>query len=161
MLDANVLISASNTFYKMSRVPEYWDWLKHHGQQGNVKIPRETYEEIVRGKGDLVDWLKEKSCRDALLVKEILQPRIVTHILSVGYAPDLSDVEIDEIGRDPFLIAYAYGRTDRCVVTSEVSAISKKRQNRKIPDVCDDLNVRWISDQKFLDVLDFRTNWNA
>jgi hypothetical protein len=39
-------------------------------------------------------------------------------------------------GRDPFLIAYCMADGDRCVVTTEVSKPRKKRQNRKVPDVC-------------------------
>ena len=53
-----------------------------------------------------------------------------------GYAPDLTDIEIDEIGKDPFLVAAAMSAPDRVVVTVEVSAPKKQRQNRKLPDVC-------------------------
>ena len=95
-----------------------------------------------------------------MLTKEISHPPIVQHVLETGYGLDLNDVELEEIGKDPFLIACAYNKSDRCVVTSEVSRPKKKRQNRKIPDVCDSLSVRWISGFALLDELDFRTNWS-
>jgi len=41
----------------------------------------------------------------------------VQHVLEHGYAPDLNDVEIEEIGKDPFLIAAALAGPDRAVVT--------------------------------------------
>lgn len=50
-----------------------------------------------------------------------------------GYAPDLSESEIEKIGKDPFLIAYALASSDRVVVTKEVPAPRKTRGNRKNP----------------------------
>ena len=49
LLDASVLITAAATFYKLDRVPEYWEWLKHHAQQGRVKMPQEIYDEVAKG----------------------------------------------------------------------------------------------------------------
>ena len=39
LLDANVPITANNTYYPIEQVPEFWGWLQHQGQQGNIKIP--------------------------------------------------------------------------------------------------------------------------
>ena len=47
LLDANVLIDANRDYYPIGRVPEFWDWLAAMGDLGRVKIPQETYEEIV------------------------------------------------------------------------------------------------------------------
>jgi len=46
LLDANTLINAKNLYYPIERVPEFWDWLIHQGQQSNIKIPIEIYEEF-------------------------------------------------------------------------------------------------------------------
>ncbi|WP_311740035.1 DUF4411 family protein [Bradyrhizobium sp. CB1015] len=54
----------------------------------------------------------------------------------------MTDDEILQIGRDPFLIAYALASpAERCVVTTEVSSLRKQRQNRRIPDVCSTMGV--------------------
>jgi hypothetical protein len=45
----------------------------------------------------------------------------VNHVIEKGYAPDLNDVEIVKVGKDPFLIAAAFAGPDRVVVTREVS----------------------------------------
>ena len=71
---------------------------------------------------------------------------MVQEVIEQGYGSDLTDDELEEIGRDPILIAY--GRIDlanRCVVTTEASAPSKKRQNRRVPDVCNDFGVAWCN----------------
>jgi hypothetical protein len=60
----------------------------------------------------------------------------------------------------PFLIAYALARAEeRCVVTVEVSKPSKKRQNRKIPDVCGDFGVRCLDPFQAYRYLGVSTGW--
>jgi len=47
---------------------------------------------------------------------------LVSKVTDEGYAPDLTDDEVEKIGRDPFLIAYALAAVgERCIVTTEVS----------------------------------------
>ena len=125
LLDANVLIDANRDYYPLDRVPEFWDWLVDCGTKRLVKIPLEMYEEVLAGKDDdLTSWLKDN--RDALLLDEDVNETLVARVTDSGYAPDLSDEEIERVGRDPFLIAYALGdRTRRTVVTTEVSKPKK------------------------------------
>ena len=80
-------------------------------------------------------------------------------VLVDGYASDLTDNEIEEIGRDPFLIAYAMAGEDRCVVTVETSQPRKQRHNRKIPDVCKSMGVKCCNPFEFNRQLGFRTQW--
>jgi hypothetical protein len=82
-------------------------------------------------------------------------------VLEEGYAPDLKDQELEVIGSDPFLIAYAMARIDRTVVTTEVSSPAKQRQNRKIPDVCAYFGVRCINPFVLNRELGFKTRWKG
>jgi len=59
LLDASVLITASNSYYSIDRVPEFWDWLSHVGSQDKVKIPLEIFEEIKDGSD--VRWILKSS----------------------------------------------------------------------------------------------------
>lgn len=162
LLDANVLIDADRDFYSIERVPEFWEWLQHHGELGHAKVGIEIYEELTGGRGSLPEWLKTSVVRRALLLDEESDPGLVNQVVSVGYAPDLTDIEVMDIGRDPFLIAHAMTAPEsRCVVTTEASAPSKTRQNRRIPDVCRDFNVQCYNGFSFFRALNFRTNWNA
>ncbi|MDE2950949.1 MAG: DUF4411 family protein [Chloroflexota bacterium] len=55
-------------------------------------------------------------------------------------------------------MAYAYAdRSNRTVVTAEVSKPSKQRANRKIPNVCDDFKICHINTFQLNEKLDFRT----
>ena len=162
LLDANVLITASNTYYPIDQVPEFWAWIQHQGKLGNLKLPIEILEEILAGrKSDdpLLDWMKDKDNQIALKLDESVDPALVQLVVSKGYAPDLTDDEIEEIDRDPFLIAYGLAAKNRCVVTTEVSSPRKKRQNRKIPDVCSLLSVLCCNPFQVNRALGFHTAW--
>lgn len=41
LLDANVLITADRDYYSVDRVPEFWEWLIHHADNGVLEIPNE------------------------------------------------------------------------------------------------------------------------
>ena len=156
LLDANVLIDANRDYYPIPRVPEFWDWLVARATQQQVKIPLEILEEILGGRDDdLTRWLNDN--RDTLLLDENVDEVLVTHVITQGYAPDLTEEEVERVGRDPFLIAHALGGPERTVVTTEAPKPSKQRANRHIPDVCDALGVPYCNTYQFIDVLDFTT----
>lgn len=155
LLDANVLIDAAKYYYQIDRVPEFWSWLVRMGMQGQMKVPQEIYVEIMKGNDALKEWLEEN--KDALLLDEI--PVMVDSVIEQGYANDLNDVEIEKIGADAFLIAYAFVDPQRrYVVTTEHSKPTKTRADRHIPDVCADLDIRCINTFDLIRDLDFRTN---
>ena len=104
LLDANVLIDANRDYYPIQRIPEFWDWLVYVGQNSAVKIPVEIYEEI-KDWAELGAWLKEEVTETALLLTQECDPLLVARVIQQGYADDLTDDEVEKIGRDPFLIA--------------------------------------------------------
>ena len=157
LLDANVLIDARRDYYPPDRVPQFWQWLVDMGTQGRVRIPREIFDDIVRGNDELVDWLKRH--KPSLVLDEYAPRELVAYVTEQGYARDLADDEIEKIGSDAFLIAHALADVgNRCVVTTESSKPSRTRANRHVPDVCRDLDVDCIDTFQLIRQLDFRTN---
>ena len=162
LLDANVLISANRQYYPLDRVPEFWDWLVYYGAQGQIKMPLEMVEEIREGTDDLSDWISDRDKLDALCFDEEADVALVQRVINEGYATDLTDQEIEIIGRDPFLISYGLRVQDsRCVVTNEVSKPGRQRANRHIPDVCDQMQVVWMDSFRLIRTMNFSTSWRA
>jgi hypothetical protein len=165
LLDANVLITAHNSYYPINRIPEFWDWLLHQAEEGRVAVPLEILEEVGDGTGDaekdlLFGWLQNAEVRRALLLQEVIAPEAVRHVIDHGYAGDLNDVELERVGRDPFLVAYALvAPNERCVVSNETSAPNRQRANRKIPDVCRELGTTSCNTFALVKALDFTTSW--
>ncbi len=159
LIDANVLIRADADFYALDRIPQFWDWVTEQGNHGTIKIPREIYDEVVGHDDPLANWLKEDEHKDALLLDEEADPDLVQQVLIDGYMandPRFDDAQIQKIGRDAFLVAYAVADATRVIVTREVSAPSKELGNRKVPDVCDDCGIEWTTDYELYRLLDFR-----
>ena len=160
LLDANVLIDAARDYYPMDRFPEFWDWLVAMGEQGSIKIPQEVYEKVTRADDALARWLKAN--REALLLLEVVDEDLIVSVITVGYAPDLDDLEVEKLNEDPFLIAYALvDPENRRVVSTEVSSPSRTRANRKVPDVCCDFKILCYNTFRLIRELDFRTDWRS
>jgi hypothetical protein len=99
---------------------------------------------------------------DVLVLDEDADVALVQTVINTGYANDLTDEEIEIIGRDPFLISYAMqDRANRCIVTTEVSKPKRLRANRHLPDVCEDLNVAHMDGFQLNTALNFSTSWRA
>lgn len=161
LLDACVLITANNSYYPIDRVPEFWDWLLYQANSGDVKIPIEIIkEEILIGSKEpdlLESWMKIN--RKSFELDEEVDSALLRRIVNKGYASDLTEDEVEVVGKDPFLVAYALAAVNRFVVTTEVSAPKKTRQNRHLPDVCQTFSVPCLNTFEFTQALDFRTAW--
>ena len=125
-----------------------------------MKVPLEIYEEIKTGTDLLGQWARERETDQALRLEEEVDIEIVCRVTEEGYAPDLTDIDIEKIGRDPFLIAYCLvAPADRIVVSTERSKPNAQRANRKIPDVCDQFGVRTRNAFEFGREMQFSTDW--
>lgn len=160
LLDANTLITAHRTWYAMNRVPEFWRWILHHAKAGTVKMPKEIYSEVESGTDELAVWMKEAEHKKILRLVEDADLAKVQVVLAL-YGDPLTEADLIKIGQDPFLIAAALGDPQRCVVTGEVSSSAKQGSNRKVPNVCDDCGVVWLSPIDFINVLNFTTDWES
>jgi hypothetical protein len=164
LLDASMLITANNLYYRLDSVPEFWEWLLYQAAANRVKMPLEIYEEIKEGpngeRDPLFAWLQSSDVRESLVLDELVKADLVGRALIDGYAPDLTDDEIEVIGRDPFLLAYAMvDPAHRTVVTSEVSASKKQRQNKKLPNVCESMGLLCCNPFELNRALNFTTDW--
>ncbi|EKN4766082.1 DUF4411 family protein [Yersinia enterocolitica] len=163
LLDANILIHAHDYYYPQKRVPEFWEWILFHATNGRLKMPREIIDEIKGGDSDIhAKWVHHKTNKPHIILPEDFDADILHQVVTDGYAQDLSDLEIDKIGKDPFLIAYAMKDIKtRIVVTNETPKPSKIRANKKVPDVCNKFGVQCCNVYQLLKDLDFSTDWRG
>lgn len=168
LLDANTLIDAKRDYYPIDRIPEFWEWIVYYGNQGDIKIPIEVYEEFSDtrdkdGKKDaLAEWAEKIEVKESLLFKEEAEQDLVARITYGGYVAHPTDEELKKIGRDPFLISYALKDIEnRCIVTTESSKPSRNGANRHIPDVCNDFHIRCINNFQMIREMNFSTNWKS
>lgn len=153
-LDANVLIQAWQKYYNPKFCPDYWVILIELGSQGTIFIPEEVYKEIVRTEDDLSKWLKGSK----IPIKKISVP--VTFCLQKIYSANTIHQNLVDNTKarslaDPWVIAHALHKNATVVTKEEkVTALSSKRI--KIPNVCDNMEIRWINDFQFIDELNIK-----
>lgn len=158
LLDASSVIGVHDTYYPCDRVPEFWEWLEFQSRKGVCKIPPSIFAEIKPENEKFNSWIESNKMNLVLAKVEDLE--LVRYVKAEGYGENLTEVEIEKIGADPFLIASALEVPGhRCVVTHEISRPKRKRANRHIPDICDQLGVSWMNTVDFIYALDFKTRW--
>lgn len=153
-LDANVLIQAWQKYYNPKFCPDYWKILTELGKNGRIFIPELVYEEIVRTEDDLSKWLKGSE----IPINKINES--VTVCLQKIYAanPTHKSLVDNTRGRslaDPWVIAHAL-HEHATVVTKEHKETALNSKRIKIPNVCENMEIRWIDDFQFIDELDIK-----
>ena len=156
LLDSNVLIRAHKDYYPLDRIPQFWDWLLIEAKIGNMKMPFEIYLEIRSGNDELREWIVGQDVKDALILQEEIDQFKFNATIRTAYASAPTDLQIDEAGRDPFLVTYGLMGQNRTIVTKEISKPTQTGGRRKLPDACKDLGVRCINDFECYKELDFR-----
>ncbi len=147
-LDANVLIQAWQKYYSPKICPDYWDILIQLGKQKLIFLPELVLEEITRTEDDLAEWLRGSK----LPIHKISES--VTRCLQKIYAPDplhknLVDNTKQRSLADPWVIAHALDEK-ATVVTKENKETAPNAKRIKIPNVCDNMGLRWINDFEFI-----------
>jgi len=153
-LDANVLIQAWQKYYNPKFCPDYWNILIELGNQDKIFIPELVYEEISRTEDDLSKWLKGSK----IPIRKISEP--VTICLQKIYASNLIHQNLVDNTKarslaDPWIIAHAI-HENATVVTKEEKVTALNSNRIKIPNVCDNMGVKWMNDFQFIDELDIK-----
>jgi len=151
-LDANVLIQAWQKYYSPIICPGYWDVLNQLGVEGKIFVCQEVFDEIIKTEDDLSKWLKAsdipvKKATESVIekLKDIYQTRV--HLKLVDNTKNRSLA-------DPWVIAHALDNNS-VVVTKEEKVTQSNSTKVKIPNVCDNMDVRWINDFEFVKELNF------
>lgn len=155
-LDANVLIQAWQKYYSPKFCPQYWDLLNNLGVEERIFIPEIVREEIVRTEDDLSAWLKSSK----IPIRKIDES--VTSCLKSIYSQDPIHMQLVDNTKarslaDPWVIAHAISE-DATVVTKEEKVTAPNSKRIKIPNVCENMKVRWINDFEFIHELGIRFN---
>jgi len=153
LLDANSYIQAKNTHYRMGFCPGFWDWLDSAYDAGKISSVSLVYKELVDYGDELSRWAKDRP-NHFLPVDDpstqITFAQIATFVMDLPLAKQAEKIRFLD-GADPWLIAKA-SATRQTVVTHEV-LVPPTSQKIKIPNICRQFNVPYISSFDLLDAL--------
>jgi len=157
-LDANIIIKAWQEYYSPKFCPTYWEILSELGIKEKIFLPQMVFEEITRTDDDLSDWLKKSHVPIHKIDGK------VTESLKRIYATDpMHKHLVDNIKQrslaDPWVIAHAL-KENAVVVTKEAKEIAINTKRIKIPNVCENMGIRWINDFQFIEELNIKFTCN-
>lgn len=147
-LDSNFFIEAWNKYYSPNLCKDFWDVINEIGKKGIFFIPSQVRDEIFKVDDDLREWLKQSD----IIIKENNED--VGNCLKNIYATDerhklLVDSTKGRSLADPWLIAHAMN-DNAIVVTKEEKITDPSSQKIKIPNVCINMKIKWITDFEFI-----------
>ena len=150
-LDANVLIQTCQKYYRPKFCPDYWDILNEFGNQKRIFIPEIVSEEITRTDDDLSKWLK-KSNIPIRKIDEQVNSCLLSIYSNNPMHKHLVDNNKSGSLADPWVIAHSINEK-ATVVTKEEKITAANSRKIKIPNVCDNMGVRWINDFQLIEEL--------
>lgn len=111
-------------------------------------IPELVYEEITRTEDDLSKWLKDSK----IPILKISEAVTVSLQKIYAYNPvhkNLVDNTKSRSLADPWVIAHAMNE-NATVVTKEEKVTALSSTRIKIPNVCENMGLRWMNDFDFV-----------
>ncbi|HEF4758629.1 TPA: DUF4411 family protein [Pseudomonas putida] len=156
LLDTNSYIQAKNTHYRMGFCPGFWDWLDSAYDAGKISSVSLVYRELIDYGDELSDWAKERPNHFLPVEDSNTQDayaQITRFVMSLPLPRNTEKARFLD-GADPWLIAKA-SATGQTVVTHEV-LVPPVSQKIKIPNICRQFNVPYVSAFDLLDTLNAR-----
>jgi hypothetical protein len=153
-LDANVYIQAKNGPYAFERFPRFWVFLAEQLELGNIKSPKQVYDELTEGDDLLSTWCKRRRSKGLCVTAgrdvQACFRQIANHVHG-NYRTEQALVFLG--GGDPWVIAQAMA-TNGIVVTQESNR--SKSSKVKMPTVCHAFRLQCIGTYEMLANFDFR-----
>lgn len=155
-LDANVLIEAWQKYYAPEICPNYWDILNDLGKKDLIFVPDEVFHEIIKTEDNLSAWLKSSTIPIIKISEDVAS--CLQNIYSANpLHKNLVDNTKQRSLADPWVIAHAMNEK-AAVVTKEEKITAINSTRIKIPNVCDNLGVRWLNDFQFIKEIGIKFN---
>lgn len=164
VIDADVFITAKNSYYAFDICPGFWKGLIRRHLDGRVFSIDRVRSELLQGREseDLVQWVKGDP--PASFFRSVDEGAIATKYTEIMLWAQRSTRFVDAAkakfatGADGWLVAFAAVQ-GTVVVTNEQPAPDSKR-DIKLPDVCQQFGVTYCNAFTMLRDLGAHFDWN-
>ncbi len=147
VLDANVFISAKNSYYAFDIVPAFWKGLISFSSDGRVRSIDRIKKQLEDGNDELADWIKGGNMGEAFVssgTPEVVEAyeEIVNWVQSNS---QFSPAAKAAFASDPdgWLVAYVKASPECVLVTQEVFN-GQIKWKVPIPNICKALGIRYL-----------------
>ena len=163
VVDSDVFITAKNLYYSFDICPGFWKSVVHHHLAGRVFSVDRARSELLAGhpKEDLVQWVKEEVPDGFFVPSDIAEVMLAyTDVMMwVQRHPRYFDYAKAKFatGADGWLVAYA--RVHGAIVVTNEQSAPESRREIKLPDVCDQFEVKHENTFAMLRALSVSFDW--
>jgi len=150
-IDTNILIWSWNDLLSMDMCPDYWDKVDDLSSKGVIFCPEEVKREIIAKDDGLRDWVKSRPYLFRGITEDVQEK---LRLIMKSHPILVNNIKQRSVA-DPWVIAHAM-QEGATVVTGEGRTLLGRAKRKKIPDVCDALDVRCINHLQFLKEIGIR-----
>ena len=149
-MDSNVYIEGLKGPYAFDLAPRFWELIDELTDDGRLSCPTMVYEELLDGQDALTKWSKERRTSGLFVQPEAdVQEAYADVIADVVRRYHDNGARRRFLARaDPWVIAHALAEDS--VVVSLEQPDPPESQQVKIPNVCDEFQVRAIDTYQML-----------
>ena len=162
LIDANIFITASRTYYDFDFGNSFWDFLVNQGKKKNIASIDKVLNELKKGDDKLKEWATKDFSKyfiDTTTDKVLEQYAILmkwSNNQGNQYTQNAIDEFMKENNADAWLIAYALSNP----VNFEIVTFEKENNQIKrkipIPNVCKAFNIKYCDLFQMLKNLNFK-----
>ena len=159
ILDANIFIEAKRRYYAFELCPGFWASLLHHNSIGNLESIDHVGNEFSEGDG-LYEW--KKSAGD-LFVSTSNAPTLAAYGEVNQWVQNQSRFTAaakSEFANDADAWVIAYAKANNAMVVTHEMPAPTARKNVKIPDVCNNFDIKYLNTFDMLRELNIVFDWN-
>lgn len=131
LLDENVLINAARDVYPEDRVPEFWRWLHHHVEAGNVKTLKPVCKKLKARQPEdtLARWIRE---HEVSILVEPAPAVLIRRVIRDGYGQP-REAHLLHIEIDVLLVAAALAAPDSRTVGHDGGSTPPQAEGTEAP----------------------------
>ncbi len=150
VVDSNFFIQAHRVNYPLDVAFSFWNKVKQLADDGKIISIDKVKQEIYQNEDALKQWCVINLPRDffkdtSTVMTSYGQVAAWAVLQSSHYLPNALAEFLHADEADAYIVAYVVADTNkRIVVTQEISE-QNRRNKVKIPDACNDLNVRFVN----------------
>ncbi|MDE5603758.1 MAG: DUF4411 family protein [Helicobacter sp.] len=151
LIDTNIFIESAYRFYAFDICPGFWEFLEKCSESDSIKSISKVYDEITPDNPNLQDFKEQLKNRGFFLSIENINPESYAKVSQELQTMQYTQKAISDFssGADYFLVALAY-QESYTIVTHEAKSGNNAKNTIKIPNVCEQLEIKCIDVAEFL-----------
>jgi len=162
LIDANIFITASRTYYDFNFGNSFWDFLVDQGKKKNIASIDKVFDELNNGNDELNEWANNyfsnyfiDTTTDEVLEQYAILMQWVDKQRN-QYTQNAIDEFMKENNADAWLISLALTDKDKYVIVTFEKENNQIKRKIPIPNVCKAFNIKYCDLFQMLKKLRFK-----